>query len=131
MGLLGQLAGGLLGGGGGGNLASVLFGMIQNQPGGLGGLLQAFENKGMGDQVKSWVGTGANMPVSPDQVHSALGVDVISQIAAKLGVSPQTATSGLSQLLPSMVDKLTPQGQIPEHSSVMSMGMSVLEGLLK
>lgn len=131
MGLLGQLAGGLLGGGGGGGMAGMLLSLIQNQPGGLGGLLSSFESKGMGDQVKSWVGTGANMPVTSDQVHSALGADAISAMAAKLGVSPQVASSGLSQLLPQMVDKLTPHGQMPEHSSIMSMGMSALESLLK
>jgi uncharacterized protein YidB (DUF937 family) len=131
MGLLGQLAGGLLGGGGGGNLANVLFGMIQNQPGGLGGLVQAFQNKGLGDIVNSWVGTGQNMPISPDQVHSALGANTINDIASKLGVSPQVATSGLSQLLPQMIDKLTPTGQVPDHSSILSTGMSVIQSLLK
>lgn len=133
MGLLGQLAGGLLGGGGGGGgaLANILFGLIQNQPGGLGGLLQSFQNKGLGDVVNSWVGTGPNQPISPDQVHSALGADTISEIASKLGVSPQTASSGLSQLLPQMVDKLTPNGQVPAHSDILSTGLSIIQGLLK
>jgi len=131
MGLLGQLAGGLLGGGGGGNLANIVFGMIQNQPGGLGGLLQAFQNKGMGDIVNSWVGTGANQPISPDQVHSALGANTINDIAAKLGVSPQVASSGLSQILPQVIDKLTPNGQVPAHSDILSTGLSVIQGLLK
>ena len=131
MGLLGQLAGGLLGGGGGGNLANVLFSLIQNQPGGLGGLVQSFQNKGLGDVVNSWVGTGQNMPISPDQVHSALGADTIQDIASKLGVSPQTASSGLSQLLPQVIDKLTPQGQVPDHSSILSTGLSVIQNLLK
>ena len=134
MGLLGQLAGGLLGGGGSGggaSLANVLFGLIQNQPGGLGGLLQSFQNKGLGDVVSSWVGTGPNQPISPDQVHSALGADTISEIASKLGISPQTASSGLSQLLPQMVDKLTPNGQVPAHSDVLSTGLSVIQSLLK
>jgi len=130
--MLGQLAGGLLGGSGGaGGLANVLFGLIQNQPGGLAGLVQSFQSKGLGDIVNSWVSNGPNQPISPDQVHSALGSNTINDIAAKLGVSPQTASSGLSQLLPQMVDKLTPNGQIPDHSSVLSSGLSMLEGLLK
>ena len=132
MGLLGQLAGGLLGGGGNsGGLANVLFGLIQNQPGGLGGLLQSFQNKGLGDVVNSWVGTGPNQPISPDQVHSALGADTISEIAAKLGMSPQMASSGLSQILPQLVDKLTPNGQVPQHSDILSTGLSVIQSLLK
>ncbi len=134
MGLLGQLAGGLLGGGGGGGaagLAGALFSMIENQPGGLSGLVQSFQNKGLGDVVNSWVGTGANQPISPAQVHSALGADAISAMAAKLGVSPDVAASGLSQLLPSVVDKLTPNGTVPDHSSVMSMGLSVIQSLLR
>jgi uncharacterized protein YidB (DUF937 family) len=130
-GLLGQLAGGLLGGGGGGGMAQILLGLLQSQPGGLAGLVQGFQSKGMGDIVNSWVGTGANMPVSPQQIEQGLGGDMLSKIAAQLGVSPQIASTGLSQLLPNMVDKLTPQGQVPQQQDVMASAMSVIQGLLK
>ena len=119
------------GGGGAAGLAGAVFSMIENQPGGLAGVLQSFQNKGMGDAVNSWVGHGPNQAVTPDQVHSALGADAISAMAAKLGVSPDVAASGLSQLLPSVVDKLTPNGTMPDHSSVMSMGLSVIQSLLR
>ena len=81
--------------------------------------------------MNSWVGTGPNQPISPDQVHSALGSDTINEIAAKLGISPQTASSGLSQILPQMVDKLTPNGQVPQHSDILSTGLSVIQSLLR
>lgn len=132
MGLLGQLAGSLLGGNSqGGNLAGALFQLIQNQPGGLAGLVQGFQNKGLGEVVNSWVGTGQNMPISPDQVQQGLGFDTISQIAQQLGVSPQTASSGLSQLLPGVVDGLTPQGAVPEHGDLVSNGLSMIQSLLR
>jgi uncharacterized protein YidB (DUF937 family) len=131
MGLLGQL-GGLLGGNpGGGNLVGELFSLIQNHPGGLQGMLQSLQTNGLGDAVQSWVGTGANQPVDPDQMHNALGPAAISAIAAKLGISPELASSGVAQMLPSVIDKLTPNGQVPDHGSLMETGFSVLQGLLK
>ena len=130
-GLLGQLAGGLLGGGGNSSMmTNVLMGLLQGQ-GGLTGLLQGFQNKGLGDVVNSWVGTGQNMPITPQQVQHGLGSDVLGQLAGKLGVSPEVASAGLSHLLPNMVDKLTPQGQVPEQNDVMANAMSILQGLLK
>lgn len=130
MGLLGQL-GSALGGNSGGSLAGELFALIQNQPGGLSGMVQQFQDKGLAGIVNSWVGTGQNLPISPGQVHAALGSDVVQQMAGRLGISPDMASTGLTQLLPSMIDKLTPQGEVPDHSSVLSMGMNVLQSLLK
>src|SRR5262245_49027159 len=127
MGLLGQLGSALGGNSGGASMAGELLSLIQNQPGGLGGLVQQFQDKGLAGIVNSWVGTGQNLPISPDQVHSALGSDVVQQMAAKLGISPEMTSTGLTQLLPSMIDKLTPQGEVPDHSSVLSMGINVLQ----
>jgi uncharacterized protein YidB (DUF937 family) len=129
-GILGNLAGSLLGGGGGG-MAGVLLGMLQGQQGGLAGLVQGMASKGLGDVVNSWVGTGANLPITPQQVEHGLGADMLSQLASKMGVTPQAASSSLSQLLPGMVDKLTPNGHVPEHNDVMANAMSVIQGLLK
>lgn len=135
MGLLDQVVGALGGQGGKGGqspLLEVLMGLIGNsQAGGLQGLLQKLQQSGLSDHVASWVGTGQNMPVSGDQVQSALGDDQVQAIASQAGVSPQEASSGLAQLLPQIVDKLTPNGSVPEHS-VVSEGLSLLKssGLL-
>ncbi len=108
-------------------LASSLLQMIQNQPGGLQGLVQSFHDKGMGGVVSSWVGNGQNLPISADQIHQVLGSDQVKALAEKAGVSPDTAASTLAQLLPGIVDKLTPNGQVPEHSNVMEMATGLLQ----
>ena len=80
--------------------------------GGLAGLVQAFQKNGLGDIVNSWVSTGKNLPVTPDQIKQGLGGDYLSQLASKAGVSPDAASSQLSNLLPDLIDKLTPNGKI-------------------
>lgn len=95
--------------GGLGDLGSTLGGL-----GGLGGLINAFQRNGMGDHMQSWIGTGQNMPISPDQLQQVLGRDTIGQIAQQLGLSPQASASGLSELLPQLIDRLTPSGQAPQ-----------------
>jgi uncharacterized protein YidB (DUF937 family) len=130
MGLLDQLAGqalGAIGGGGQGDLMKVVLGMIQNQEGGLGGLLGKFNQAGLADQAASWVGTGANMPVSGDQISSALGSGAIGDIAAKLGMSQGDASSALANVLPGLIDQLTPQGQVTEGDAL-SKGLTALAG---
>ena len=112
-------------------LATGLLQVINNTPGGLSGLLQSFHDKGLGGVAASWVGTGQNLPISADQIQHVLGSDQVKQLAAKAGISPDAAGAALSQLLPTLVDKLTPNGQMPQHSSLMEMGMSVLQSLHK
>jgi uncharacterized protein YidB (DUF937 family) len=112
-------------------LATGLLEMINNQPGGLAGLVQNFHQKGLGDVVNSWVSTGQNLPISADQVHSALGSGAVQQLAAKAGISPDAAGSSLAQLLPTLVDKLTPNGQIPQQGNLMETGMELLKSLGK
>ncbi len=82
--------------------------------GGLNGLIETFKSKGLGDIMSSWISTGKNLPISPDQIKQALGSDKIQQIAEKVGVSKDSALQNLSQLLPQIVDKLTPDGKLPE-----------------
>jgi uncharacterized protein YidB (DUF937 family) len=82
--------------------------------GGLGGLINAFQRNGMGDHMQSWIGTGQNMPISPDQLQQVLGQDTLGQISQQLGLSPQASASGLSELLPQLIDRLTPHGQAPQ-----------------
>ena len=108
-------------------MASTLLQMIQNQPGGLQGLVQSFHDKGLGGLVSSWVGSGQNMPITADQIHQVLGSDQVKALAAKAGISPDQAGSAIAQLLPGIVDKLTPNGEIPAHNNVMEM----LGGLLQ
>ncbi len=73
-------------------LASSVMQMINNQPGGLSGLLQQFHDKGLGGLVTSWVGTGQNLPISADQLQQVLGSEQVKELAAKAGISPDAAT---------------------------------------
>lgn len=82
--------------------------------GGLGGLVQQFERGGLGDLVASWVGTGQNMPVSGRQLEEVFGNDAMGQFAQQLGLAPGDAADQLSQLLPQVVDRMTPEGRVPE-----------------
>ena len=112
---LGGMLGGLGGAGGLAALLPVIAGMLSNdsQHGGLGGLLEKFNQAGLGDAAKSWVGTGENAPISGDQLSSVLGGDMMGQLASKLGMNQGDAAGSLAQMLPGIIDKLTPQGQAP------------------
>lgn len=81
--------------------------------GGLQGLVDKFKNAGLGDVIASWIGTGQNQAISGEQLGNVLGRDVLSGLANKLGVSSGDIASQLSGILPGLVDKLTPSGQIP------------------
>jgi len=103
--------------------------LTSQQGGGLIGLVQGFEQNGLGHIVSSWVSTGENMPVSGGQVQSALGNEVISSLAQRAGVSPDVASSLLAQALPGIVDKLTPDGNIPEGGNLGEQALNILKGL--
>jgi uncharacterized protein YidB (DUF937 family) len=132
MGLLDNLAGQLLGGKSTqGNLVNAIMNMIgDQQSGGLQGLVSQLAGQGLGDIVNSWVSTGKNLPITPNQVQRGLGKDTIAQIASQAGLTPEAVTSQLSQLLPQVVDKLTPDGKISQ-SDILSEGMNLLKGLIK
>ena len=87
--------------------------LVNKQPGGLNGLIQQFQANGAGDVIKSWVGNGENQAISADTLHSVLGSDVVSSLAAKVGVQPEQAAGLLSQVLPHIVNTATPQGEVP------------------
>ncbi len=115
---LGDVLGNVLGGGGGagggslgGMLGSVLGG--GSAGGGPGGLLDQFQRAGFADQAASWVGTGENKPLPPDAIGQVFGNDAVADIARQAGVSEADASSGLAQLLPQLVDRLTPNGHVP------------------
>jgi uncharacterized protein YidB (DUF937 family) len=112
---LGQAVGGAMGGQSTQNpLLQALTSLLgQNSSvGGLAGIVQSFQKNGLGDIVNSWVSTGQNLPVTPDQIKQGLGSDFLSQLAGKAGVSPDAASTQLSSLLPSVIDKVTPNGKV-------------------
>ncbi|MBI1931013.1 MAG: DUF937 domain-containing protein [Ignavibacteriales bacterium] len=117
-----------LGGGKQNDLLSIVMNLIGGQKGGLNGLVSQFASNGLGDIVESWIGTGANKAISPEQLQNALGSDQIKTIASKLGIDQNSVLSQLTNLLPQAVDKLTPEGKVPE-GDILSQGMNLLGGL--
>lgn len=111
--------------------AAEILQMIQNHPGGLNGLIQAFHANGLGGLVNSWTSTGENQPATPDQMQQALGSDKVQAMAQSLGISPDAAKSTLAQLMPMLIDKLTPNGSVPEQSNLLQMGENVLASFCK
>jgi uncharacterized protein YidB (DUF937 family) len=89
--------------------------------GGLGGLLAKLQNGGLGNVANSWVGSSQNQPVSPGQLGSALGPDIIKILAQRSGLSEEELTKQLSQVLPGVVDKMTPQGRLPTIAELSEM----------
>jgi uncharacterized protein YidB (DUF937 family) len=107
-------------GSGGGNLGGLNgLGAIAGT-GGLGALLHRFQQKGYGDHVQSWIGTGENHPIPPQALSDVFDGDQLSEIASQAGVSEDEARAGLSELLPQVVDRLTPEGQLPEPEQLLS-----------
>lgn len=104
---LGGILGQILGGGGGAS-------------GGLGGLLEHLQRSGLGDQARSWVGTGDNQPISPNDISQVFGADGLAEIARRAGLGEDDAARGLAQLMPEVVDRLTPEGRVPDDSSLMA-----------
>ncbi len=133
MGLLDSVLGGMLGGGqqqqgGAGALINIVAGMLANSHGGvaagggggaagglggLGGLAEQFQKGGLGDLMNSWIGKGENLPISPDQLGDVLGGDLLGKLTQQTGMGQGDLLGQLSQLLPQMVDKATPDGAIP------------------
>jgi uncharacterized protein YidB (DUF937 family) len=120
--VIGAVAGGLGGQGSGGSqgaLLNAVIAMLANGQGrggaggGLGDLIGKFTQGGMGDVIGSWIGPGQNAPISGGQLTDVLGSDMISDLAAQLGLSHEEAAGQLSQVLPQVVDRLTPQGHAP------------------
>ncbi len=135
MGLLDSVMGALGGtGGNGGNNAmiNVVMQMLANkgESGGLAGLVQAFQKNGLGEQMNSWISTGQNLPISPEQIKAALGSGQLGQIAGQLGMNESQAAGGLADLLPQVIDKLTPNGQMPQGDDLMAQGLEMLKGKL-
>jgi uncharacterized protein YidB (DUF937 family) len=86
---------------------------------GLGGLIDQFQKKGLGDVIDSWVTRGQNKSVAPDQVSVALGGDVVNELSRRTGLSRDQVVDELARMLPNVVDKLTPDGRLPTRQELM------------
>lgn len=129
MGLLDSVLGSLSGNGGGNNalLDSVMD--IVNQNGGIGGLAEKFQQGGMGDLVKSWISTGDNLPISADQISSVLGNEKVAEMAQKFGLDGDQLSGQLAEYLPQVIDKLTPDGNVPQ-GDLLGSALDMLKGKL-
>ena len=128
---LSDVLGQMLGSGtqGGGGLSDVLGQVLGGAAGagGLGGLLQQLERGGLGTEARSWVSTGQNVAPSPDSIGRIFGADGIAAIARQAGLSDRDASAGLAQLLPEVIDHVSPQGRVPDDDQL----ESTLQGLLR
>jgi len=86
---------------------------------GLGGLIDQFQKKGLGEVIDSWVNRGTNKGVAPDQVSVALGGDVVNELSRRTGLSRDQVVAELARMLPNVVDKLTPDGRLPTRQEIM------------
>ncbi len=121
MGLLDSIAKEVLskfsGGGGKNPLLDMALNLITSpKTGGLQGLVENFKSKGLGDIMSSWIGTGQNQPISKEQILNLLGKEKIQEMGEKAGISQEEASGGLASLLPEIIDKLTPDGKLPDSS---------------
>ena len=95
-------------------LGQEIANIVHSGPGGLSGLVQQFQNAGLGKIVQSWISTGANQPINVQQIEQALGSDRVKQIAARVGLDPNVVSQKLSTILPQIVNHLTPKGELPQ-----------------
>jgi len=117
-------------GGGGDLLINIAMQLVSNpNSGGLQGLVKLFQDRGLGEQAASWVSTGSNLPISADQIKKVFGGGQLGQIASQLGVSENEAAGGLADMMPKVIDKLTPNGQIPK-GDLLAEGLNMLKGKL-
>jgi uncharacterized protein YidB (DUF937 family) len=125
-----KLTGGATSGESGQGVGGAVLELLNNQKGGISGLLEKFQQGGLGDLMSSWIGTGTNLPISSEQIQQVLGQEQIQAFAQKAGIAPEAASSQLAEALPDVVDKLTPDGQAPQGDDLMSRGMAMLQGLM-
>lgn len=119
---IGGVVGGVLGQGGkGGGVSAVLLqqliGML-SQPGALSNLTNGFQSAGLGNVLQSWLSNGQNLAISPDQVKQVLGSGTVADLAKKAGIGESDATSALAGLLPQVIDKLSPGGNLPSQGDL-------------
>ena len=118
--------------GGGGDIMQMVMGLMQ-QNGGLSGLVEMFNKSGLSRQAASWVGSGANLPISAEQIGKVLGSGRLAELAGKFGIDPAQLNGSLAQYLPEVVNQLTPQGHLPDNTGdtdALSQGLNALTGKL-
>lgn len=130
----GSSMGGTGGMGGKGALVAMLLPLAMQwvqRNGGIGGVLQRFQQKGYSQQAASWVSTGSNEELGPQAISDVVGMDELSRLSQQLGVSNEDVSSGMAQILPEMVNRLTPQGSVPDDGDeVLDRGRSMLEQMM-
>lgn len=135
MGLMDQIKGaaeGMMGKLGGENkgISSALLQMLShNEQGGLQGLIQSFQQKGLGNIIQSWIGKGENQPITKEQVKEGMGEERMQNLATKTGQSPDTIATKLQEILPSVVDKVSPEGNVPE-GNILQQGINFIKDKL-
>ena len=130
MSLLDQVVGAMAGSQSGeqGNMLQTVMQLLNNpQTGGLSGLVQSLQQGGLGDVVNSWISNGQNQPVSADQIQSALGGSSLQGMAEQMGMSAEQASGSLAELLPQLINQMTPNGQLPEGGNMLAQGMDLLK----
>ncbi len=131
MGLFDDIIGNMLSGAGGeqANLGGIMEVLSGLDAGGVNGLLQSFQQNGLGDIISSWVGTGQNLPISPEQIREGLGSDLLTSLAEKSGLPAEELSSQIAGYLPDFIDTITPDGTVPE-GGLLELGMKYVMGQL-
>jgi uncharacterized protein YidB (DUF937 family) len=111
------------------NAVKGVVGMLTNNAGGISGLVDKFTQSGLGDVAASWIGKGENKPVTPQQIEAALGSDKVAELAKEAGIPADKGAEVLSQVLPTVVDKMTPDGEIPDEHKMGTLSKVILAGL--
>jgi uncharacterized protein YidB (DUF937 family) len=113
-----------------GNLVKGVVGMLTSgSSGGLNGLVDKLTQSGLGDVAASWIGKGANQPISPAQIVEALGQDKVEELAQEAGIPPEKGAEVLSEVLPNVVNEMTPDGEVPEEHKLGTLSKIILGGL--
>lgn len=102
-------------------LAAILEYVNSPQVGGVAGLQKMFQQGGLGNVIGSWIGTGQNLPISADQLQNVLHSGALQQVAQKAGIDPTQLTGMMASLLPHLIDKMTPNGEVPNASTLQQM----------
>ncbi len=119
MGFLDDVIGSIGGGQSKGGILDLVLNLVNSSNvGGLAGLVQMFKDKGLAELVNSWVSTGQNLPISGDQIQQVLGGDQVGNLASGLGLSSENLSGVLADLLPKVVDGLTPEGRLPDSGGL-------------
>jgi len=111
------------------NVVKGVVGMLTNNAGGISGLVEKMTQSGLGDVAASWIGKGDNKPITPQQLEEALGSDKVAELAEQAGIPADKGAEVLSQVIPAVVDKMTPEGEIPEEHHIGTLSKIILGGL--